>query len=655
MKIEKSLADLIKISNTVGKDAKLVQGGGGNTSVKTDDGKYMFIKASGSALKDMNEQIGWRKLNIEKVLSILADKEITRLDATKRETEVVKRLADCCCDDLNSNARPSVEAHLHAMLDKCVIHLHPDAVRAFVNAKDGQQKIDKIFKGWKYPPLWIPYVDPGLMLAKKIAALIGNYKSQYNRKPAVLLLEKHGLFVSSDSPNTALKLVSQTVGMMQKGLKSPTKPVAKNISIEEIVKTKLAIRNAYFKAAGQYVQAKFYIDETIAAFLKHKDIKKMLSSSSLSPDELVYANGTPVWLENATPEKIAAKLNSQIKKGEKIAKAFLVKDLGLFVTSNEKNAGVVRDIVSSSLFIRHNALSMGGIKSLTKREIDFVNNWESEAFRQKAACDSVDGLLKDKIAVVTGAGSGLGKSIAIGIAKSGAAVALADIDSAAAEQTKAEILKQLPSAELLVAQCNVTNETSVQNAFSQIMDNFGGLDILVNAAGIAPAFSLVNMPVEKWRMALEINLTGYLLMAKYAAKLMIAQGIGGSIINLSSKSGLEASKDNTPYNATKAGEIHIARGWAMELGKHGIRVNSVCPGNVFEGSKIWNPEYIKTCAKKYGIKPEEVIPYYVSKTILGLEIKGQDIADAIIFLSSEKARVITGQTLVVDGGQVMVR
>ena len=144
-------------------------------------------------------------------------------------------------------------------------------------------------------------------------------------------------------------------------------------------------------------------------------------------------------------------------------------------------------------------------------------------------------------------------------------------------------------------------------------------------------------------------------MAQQTARIMIQQGMGGSIINLSSKSGLEASKDNTPYNATKAGEIHMARGWAMELGENGIRVNSVCPGNVFEGSKIWNPQYIKVCAKKYGIKPAEVIPYYVNKTILKREIKGQDIADAVVFLCSDQARTITGQVLVPDSGQVMVR
>lgn len=144
-------------------------------------------------------------------------------------------------------------------------------------------------------------------------------------------------------------------------------------------------------------------------------------------------------------------------------------------------------------------------------------------------------------------------------------------------------------------------------------------------------------------------------MAKAAAKIMIQQNMGGQLINLSSKSGIEPSKNNTAYTATKAAQIHVARGWTLELGQYGIRVNSVAPGNVFEGSKIWNHAYIKVCAKKYGIKPEEVIPYYVSKTALNREIKGNDIANAIVFLCSEKARCITGQTIVADSGQVMVR
>jgi len=268
-------------------------------------------------------------------------------------------------------------------------------------------------------------------------------------------------------------------------------------------------------------------------------------------------------------------------------------------------------------------------------------------------CDSKE--LKGKTAIITGAGSGLGRSIAIGIARAGANVAAADIDKQGAMQTCELIKNEIPEVSAMVVLCDVTNEANVEKAFATVKESFDSLDVLVNAAGVAPAGALVDMPVDKWRFALEVNLTGYFLMAKHAARLMIEQGTGGSIINLSSKSGLDASKNNTPYNATKAGELHMARGWAMELGQHNIRVNSVCPGNVFEGSKIWNPEYIEICAKKHGIKPEEVISHYVSKTMLKKEIKGQDIADAVVFLASEKSRMITGQTLVVDAGQVMVR
>jgi len=265
------------------------------------------------------------------------------------------------------------------------------------------------------------------------------------------------------------------------------------------------------------------------------------------------------------------------------------------------------------------------------------------------------GDLIERVAIVTGAGSGLGKSVAIGIARAGANVALVDINQKEAKQTCESIIDEISKIRVLDILCDVTDEKEVESTIKRVTNTFGKLDILVNCAGIAPPGLLVDLSVKEWRQTLEVNLTGYFLMSKHTARYMISQGVGGSIINLSSKSGLDASKDNTPYNATKAGEIHMARGWAKELGQYNIRVNSVCPGNVFEGSKIWNQEYIETCAKKYGIKSEEVIPYYVSKTLLNKELKGQDVADAVVFLASDKAKMITGQTLVVDAGQVMVR
>jgi NAD(P)-dependent dehydrogenase (short-subunit alcohol dehydrogenase family) len=384
----------------------------------------------------------------------------------------------------------------------------------------------------------------------------------------------------------------------------------------------------------------------------------MLSAGAITPDELVYANGPPMWVENRDYKNFAHRLTSQIEKNGNPPVSFLVKGAGLFVAATNKVAEIARDIVCRSLFIRTNASRFGGILSLNKSEQDFINKWEAEAFRKNLAAGSVQGPLQGRIAVVTGAGSGLGKSIAIGLAKAGAMVALVDIDKKEIEETVKKIRNpksEIRNIQVMAVKCDVTEERDVDKAFEAVLENWGGLDILVNAAGIAPPYGLIDMPADKWRLALDINLTGYFLMAKAAAKIMITQGMGGNIINLSSKSGLEPSKNNTAYTTTKAGELAMARGWALELGDFAIRVNCVSPGNVFEGSKIWNPKYIKQCAKKYGIKPEEVIPYYVNKTALKREIKGQDIADSIVFLCSDKARTITGQTLVVDSGQVMVR
>ena len=264
-------------------------------------------------------------------------------------------------------------------------------------------------------------------------------------------------------------------------------------------------------------------------------------------------------------------------------------------------------------------------------------------------------LLAGRVALVTGAGSGLGRGIAEGLARAGAKVALLDIDLGAAEETHARISQAVAPHQSLAVQADVTDEASVAAAFARVVDAMGGLDVCVAAAGIAPAFPLVDFPVGPWRKALEINLTGYFLVGREAARVMTRQGRGGSIILVSSKSGLDASKANSAYNATKAGEIHLMRGWALELGPAGIRVNAIAPGNVFKGSKIWNAEYVRTVAKKRGIRPEDVIPYYVGLTSLGIEIQPEDVAGVVAWLASDAARVITGQTIVCDAGQVFVR
>ena len=260
--------------------------------------------------------------------------------------------------------------------------------------------------------------------------------------------------------------------------------------------------------------------------------------------------------------------------------------------------------------------------------------------------------LSGQVAIVSGAASGLGLGVATGLYKAGASVLFTDVDAAGLATVAASFADP---GRVHTAVVDVTSEASVAAGFDAALSRWGRVDTIACCAGVAPAYPLEDFPLDKWDLSLRINLTGYFLFGREATRIMKAQGHGGAMVLLSSKSGLEPSKSNTAYNATKSGELHMARGWALELGRDGIRVNCIAPGNVFEGSKIWNPAYIESAAKKKGIKPDEVIPHYIGLTALNRDIKPTDIANAAVFLASDAARCVTGQVLVVDSGQVWTR
>jgi rhamnose utilization protein RhaD (predicted bifunctional aldolase and dehydrogenase) len=381
--MNKALADLIRISNITGKDPALIQGGGGNTSVKTPDGKFMYIKASGTNLKDMNKHAGWCKLRLASVLAVIKDKSIAALGVQARETKIVKRLLLACDDKAAPRCRPSIESHLHAMFGKCVIHLHPVAVLSFACARNGRAEIEKLFKDEKFPPLWAPYAHPGFAIAKKIAKLNTDYQNRFGKKPAVLFLQKHGLLISADSPNTALQLLRSVINRCARKLKWPKTAWTKPPNQQIIAEMKLCIRRAIYNATGRSAAIGYFYDNEIAAFLHEKNAQKMLKLPALTPSELLYANGPAMWIENCNPKKIARRLAQLIKKGKNPPAAFLVKGAGLFIAAADKIAPAVRDTVKNSFVIRTNASRLGGILSLNKLEQDFINRWEAGVFRKK--------------------------------------------------------------------------------------------------------------------------------------------------------------------------------------------------------------------------------------------------------------------------------
>jgi len=641
-----SLAQLIAISRAAGANLDYVQAGGGNTSVKSEDGRTMAIKASGTALTAMSEAAGWVELDTARVLSIFDRADLAALDSSTREARVLQHLSSAV---IGGAGRPSVESALHAMLGRVVIHTHPVAANA-LNCGPGLEALEEITPAGELPPLWVPYTDPGWRLANTIKEAADGYEAGHGRRPDVIFMENHGLLVSAPEAQACVALHNEWVERCRRYFAPQAPPLRAPLGFDSAAmrQAMVALRRAWKEARGSAPFIRLTSDAELAG-VACDERAETLAAGSLTPDHIVYTGSRALLADSL--EELVAKLRPASKEMAP-PRVAIVRNAGAFLLAdNAAKLDAAEALGVAAAKITRLAMGRGGAHNLAPAFADFIINWEVEHYRA-ALFDAAAAPLVRKVALVTGAASGLGCGIAQGLVEAGAAVAFCDVDD---EGAKATAAASADPARAFAVHMDVTDERSVAAAFDALLRHWGGLDIVVCAAGVAPAFELVDMPVDKWRQALDINLTGYFLVAREAARIMRAQGNGGAMVMLSSKSGLDASKANSAYNATKAGELHLMRGWALELGADGIRVNGVAPGNVFEGSKIWNPEYIKTAARKRGIQPEEVIPYYVSLTALKRDIKRSDVSAAIVFLCSDAARCITGQTLVVDSGQVMVR
>ncbi|MFP4176731.1 MAG: SDR family oxidoreductase [Candidatus Brocadiia bacterium] len=659
------LSDLIDVSTEVGADPELVQGGGGNTSTKTPDGR-MYVKASGTALEAMEEESGYRCVDLEKCLALLEDPDLEGMPEDERERAMGRRLGDCCVDDLEG--RPSVETLLHAQLGKCVVHTHPSFLNGLLSAQGGEAVIRELYADLEPPTLYIEYTDFGYPLAVRMKEEIEAYSQQHDRLPEVMFLENHGVFVSAPDADEAVEKTREVVQRArdtwrERKPENERKPFTPDQETEQelINEVSAVMRRTYSDILGRPVLVRFSLGTSTHRFFGHPGCKELAESGPLVPDQVVYCNGSPIWVDNPDGGELDERVERLIREqedGVNTPACVLVDGLGLFVV------GLSPELVDSAAGTMEAVLDMlvvadaaGGPRPLPDGAVERIRRSEAESYRTGLAAGRENSHeLAGQVAVVTGAGSGLGRGISIGLAKRGMHVVLADIDVDGAEETKRRIREEEDApGSGWPTRADVTDEDAVRNTYEYVIRNLGGVDVLVNCAGIAPPHPLVDFPVEDFRMALEVNLTGYFLMARECARLMRRQGTGGSIINLSSKSGLDASSKHSAYNATKAGEIHLARGWAQELAEYGIRVNSICPGNVFRESSIWNEDYIEALAEKRGLEPDEVIPYYINLTALQEEIDWEDIADAVAFLSGPHSSKITGQTLVVDAGQVFVR
>ncbi len=390
------LKDMLKISTSVGSDSRLVQGGGGNTSVKTDGGDLMYVKASGTNLGEMREGRGYRLVDVQKCIDIVEDASIRELPPSDREAEVLSRLKDCCVDELEG--RPSVETSLHAMLGRCVVHTHPSVVNGLLCAQEGREALEELFGDMSPPYLYIGFCGAGYPLAYRMHGELQEYEDEHGCRPEVIFLENHGPFVVAEEADRALKLTDYIFRTIERAAEraeqaadlpefSPPPPEQRRALVEEVT---AAVRRFYSDLFGGTALVRFQDNSTVTDFLRLPHAAEHSQVGLLSPDMVVYCRERPVWVESvAEADTAAQKVTGALEAaeaGEDTPLCLLVGDLGLFCAApTAKLLDAVSNMMRASLESMFIAAFFGGPRPLDDETIHWLRVWEVERFRRQVA------------------------------------------------------------------------------------------------------------------------------------------------------------------------------------------------------------------------------------------------------------------------------
>ncbi|MCS6774517.1 MAG: SDR family oxidoreductase, partial [Thermoflexales bacterium] len=331
-----------------------------------------------------------------------------------------------------------------------------------------------------------------------------------------------------------------------------------------------------------------------------------------------------------------------------LPRVILVPGLGMWTSGKDLRAATIAaDIYHHTLSIMTAAQALGGYASLNEHDAFHAEYWPLELYKLTLAPPEKE--LARRVALVTGAGHGIGRAIALRLAAEGAHVVVTDIDEAAACEVAETIVRQYGFGRALALHMDVTDEASVQRAFEQTCLTYGGLDILVSNAGIARAAAIADLTLEDWQRSLAVNATGHFLVSRAAFRLMRAQGIGGSLVFNATKNVTAPGKEFGAYSAAKAAEAQLCRILAIEGGEHGIRANMVNPDAVFS-TNLWSPELRRQRAQAQGIREDEIEDFYAKRNLLRARVTAEDVAEAVFWLASDRSAKTTGAMIPVDGG-----
>jgi len=657
--MKEEIKELIEISGFYGNDKSYVIAGGGNTSFKDDT--TLWIKASGEHLSELNEE-SLVALNREK-LRVISSKKYSD-DPVKRESQIKDDLNNSIIDT-SKKKRPSVETSLHEMIRyKYVVHLHPTLINGILCSRNARSFIQNNF-GDK--ALFVPYTDPGYTLFKRLENDIKVYRETHQGDPCIIFLENHGVFASADTTQEIRKLYDNIITTVKKHLE--LLPETKDLPYNPILHKVLpAMRMLLSEKKGKVIRHRH--NSLIARYYTNQqEFHKV--SRPLIPDMIVYCKTHFIYIEqSSTAEKILDSFRIQLPRFVNeygyMPKIVVIKDMGLLaIDETTKAAETVLDLYEELIRVSHYALQSGGIKLLTPEQVSFIDKWEAESYRRKSA-KSIDNKnkLADKIAVVTGGAQGFGAGIAESLYRLGLNVVIADINDEAGINITNKLNDSEGQGKAVFVKTDVSDPVSVQELLYKTVNEFGGLDIMVSNAGILTAGGLDEMEPETFRKVTDIDYNGFFYCAKYAAEVMKLQNrqrpdYFTDIIQVNSKSGLRGSNRNFAYAGAKFGGIGLTQSFALELAPFRIKVNSICPGNFYEGPLWSDPQkglfvqYLKT-GKVPGAKTiEDVKQYYEEQVPMKRGCRLEDIVKALLYLVDQEYE--TGQALPVTGGQVMLR
>jgi rhamnulose-1-phosphate aldolase/alcohol dehydrogenase len=664
---EDALDACVRYSRMVGADTSLVLRGGGNTSVKVDEEdvlgrplRVLRVKGSGSDLASIR-RADFAGVRLDDVLPL-----IDRGDMT--DEKMVAYLARCLTEP--TSPRPSIETLLHAFIPAAsVFHSHADAVLALANTPDPERACLDAFGG---RVLRIPYRRPGFLLSKEVGQAV-----RANLDALGLILLNHGAVTWGATPEEAyarhLELVALAKAHVDARRTEPVFTAEPRYRLDDDVRRRVAagigpvIRGALSRE--KHVVARYTDAPEVLEFVGSERARAASAAGAATPDHILTTKRLPLWVDVDDPadaegivrgfadalERWRADYGAYVERWrtdeatlEAAPRIVLVPGIGMWtIGRTPKMAVLARDIYLHTIGIMAGAEAMGGYRSLPEGEGFRAEYWPLELYKLTLAPPDRD--LAGRVALVTGAANGLGRAIALRLAAAGAQVIATDVDAAGTEEVASAIVKSEGAGSALAVQLDVTRAEDVDAAMQRAALEYGGVDVIVSNAGIAHCAPIESLELADWERSLAVNATAHFLVTRAALRHFRRQGSGGSIVFVATKNVTAPGKDFAAYSASKAAEAQLARVAAIEGGELGVRVNMVNPDAIFGGSHLWDGIREQRAAA-YGVAPDKLETVYRGRTLLGVEVRAEDVAEAVLFLASDRSSRTTGTMLPVDGG-----